>query len=456
MHFAEGNVFHRRKPISGDLYVNNLDSADVFGGPPRTILFRQPTARSTFTNLFYEQIFGPHDVGRPVAEIVGRRLPEFKIPVRSDREHYDQRETRFDGFYHDAALEWEDQTTVRSRSCSPPVLSSEELILPRTAASGGGGANDVSTFSAKLRFFMEGSKSVAILMGSIFRPTNRKKTTSLLAKEVDPREQNRPPFSSHQQIYSSDSEDDCFENPRNYTFGSSRTNATPETISLDPISNCSFGESEADSELNSPSSKYCPSSHSDQRHKANNQEEDEANSSIVIETSSDDRRDMCEPNDIDEAIAWAKQKFQTSKWDIPLGSNQENQTEETPSRSLLSEGSADGHGSQNKSGTEEETKQLQILDEKIRVWSTGKEADIRLLLSTLHHILWPNSGWFAISLTNLIQRTQVKKAYQRARLCLHPDKLQQRDATLAQKYISQKAFSILQDAWTAFISLQVC
>ena len=38
----------------------------------------------------------------------------------------------------------------------------------------------------------------------------------------------------------------------------------------------------------------------------------------------------------------------------------------------------------------------------------------------------------------------MKKAYQKARLCLHPDKLQQRGATMLQKYVAEKAFTILQ------------
>lgn len=62
----------------------------------------------------------------------------------------------------------------------------------------------------------------------------------------------------------------------------------------------------------------------------------------------------------------------------------------------------------------------------------------------LLQILWSSSGWSPISLTNLIGGTQVKKAYQKARLCLHPDKLQQRGATMLQKYVADKAFTILQ------------
>ncbi|GMI72347.1 hypothetical protein HRI_000904000 [Hibiscus trionum] len=78
-----------------------------------------------------------------------------------------------------------------------------------------------------------------------------------------------------------------------------------------------------------------------------------------------------------------------------------------------------------------------------------------MLLSTLHNILWPNSGWCMIDLASLTESLQVKKAYQKARLCLNLDKLQQRGATLSQKCVAEKAFSILQDAWDAFVSRDV-
>lgn len=63
---------------------------------------------------------------------------------------------------------------------------------------------------------------------------------------------------------------------------------------------------------------------------------------------------------------------------------------------------------------------------------------------SLIQILWPNSGWYAIPITNLVENSQVKRAYQKARLCLHPDKLQQRGATMKQKCVAEKAFSVLQ------------
>lgn len=47
-------------------------------------------------------------------------------------------------------------------------------------------------------------------------------------------------------------------------------------------------------------------------------------------------------------------------------------------------------------------------------------------------------------LVDLIEANSVKKAYQKALLRLHPDKLQQKGAAFHQKYIAEKVFDILQ------------
>jgi DnaJ-class molecular chaperone len=49
-----------------------------------------------------------------------------------------------------------------------------------------------------------------------------------------------------------------------------------------------------------------------------------------------------------------------------------------------------------------------------------------------------------VPLTDLITAAAVKKAYRKATLCVHPDKLQQRGATIRQKYICEKVFDLLK------------
>jgi hypothetical protein len=59
-------------------------------------------------------------------------------------------------------------------------------------------------------------------------------------------------------------------------------------------------------------------------------------------------------------------------------------------------------------------------------------------------ILGPDSGWQPIPLTELVSSTAVKKAYRKATLFVHPDKLQQRGASIQLKYTCEKVFDLLK------------
>lgn len=100
----------------------------------------------------------------------------------------------------------------------------------------------------------------------------------------------------------------------------------------------------------------------------------------------------------------------------------------------------------------ERNRLAESLDADIKRWATGKEGNLRALLSTLQYILGPESGWQPISLTEIITTAAVKKAYRKATLCVHPDKLQQRGASIQQKYICEKVFDLLKAAWNRFNS----
>ncbi|MBA0590434.1 hypothetical protein Gorai_019139 [Gossypium raimondii] len=92
----------------------------------------------------------------------------------------------------------------------------------------------------------------------------------------------------------------------------------------------------------------------------------------------------------------------------------------------------------------ERNRLAEILDADVKRWSSGKEGNLRALLSTLQYILGPDSGWHPIPLTEVITSAAVKKAYRKATLCVHPDKLQQRGASIQQKYICEKVFDLLK------------
>ncbi|XP_042045231.1 auxilin-related protein 2-like [Salvia splendens] len=101
---------------------------------------------------------------------------------------------------------------------------------------------------------------------------------------------------------------------------------------------------------------------------------------------------------------------------------------------------------------EERHRMAATLDIEIKRWAAGKEGNLRALLSSLQYVLWPECGWQPVSLTDLIVGASVKKAYRKATLCIHPDKMQQKGATLQQKYITEKVFDLLKEAWNKFNS----
>ncbi|XP_062095127.1 auxilin-related protein 2-like [Humulus lupulus] len=94
----------------------------------------------------------------------------------------------------------------------------------------------------------------------------------------------------------------------------------------------------------------------------------------------------------------------------------------------------------------------ETLDVEIKRWAAGKEGNLRALLSTMQYVLWPESGWQPVSLTDMITAASVKKVYRKATLCIHPDKVQQKGATLQQKYVAEKVFDLLKEAWNKFNS----
>ncbi|KAL6561944.1 hypothetical protein OROGR_002951 [Orobanche gracilis] len=452
---TEDTTSHRRgNPIS-DGPLNLEDFSDVFGGPPRTILSRQfptgsQTSPSSSTSFFYPETFQPTDKSPSPVGRSGRSLPGFRIPGQQNNDFYSD---IFGWDDHDRMV----RSRSRSKGSSSSVLSSEELspLRPTVPVDGN---NDVPYFGSKLR---------------PINVSSRWMSRSMTHEEDYQRQKNvMPPYAFTQTLHNA--EKICPDNLKSYSFGLSRRNTSPKTISLEPMSNRSFRISADDLEINSSSlssssssvSSTCDSYNQElkiedeilRQDAMDDEDENEAMSSYVIEINSGNRDGICESNGVDEAIAWAKEKFQTQCAESKQEYGTKKPAEETLHGHQVSEqwhtvtfGSSDEQ--HDKWGAVVATEEwfeytvqteTQNLDEKLRLWSAGKEADMRLLLSCLHQILWTNSGWSAMPPTNLTEISQVRKAYQKAQLCLHPDKLQQRGATIQQKYIAKKVFSLLQ------------
>lgn len=61
---------------------------------------------------------------------------------------------------------------------------------------------------------------------------------------------------------------------------------------------------------------------------------------------------------------------------------------------------------------------------KIAEWTEGKKGNLRALLCSLHTVLWPEAErWQRCEMHQLVTAADVKKAYRKACLAVHPDKV---------------------------------
>ncbi|KAL4421727.1 hypothetical protein ABPG77_002343 [Micractinium sp. CCAP 211/92] len=90
------------------------------------------------------------------------------------------------------------------------------------------------------------------------------------------------------------------------------------------------------------------------------------------------------------------------------------------------------------------------LKPKIDAWSAGKKDNIRALLASLHTVLWQDSGWTQPSMADMVEPGKVKRAYMKANLVVHPDKVKQKGGTLEQVATADMVFDVLKAAWGKF------
>ncbi|XP_047308765.1 auxilin-related protein 1-like [Impatiens glandulifera] len=401
------------------------DFSDVFGGPPMNVLRHQLSGDGDFispsSSSFYDDIFQIPETVTPIRSSgSSRSLPELRIP-RSSR-----LETSVDDFYGHIFAKEDEIRMTRSRSQSQSLAKSSNS-KSKSNCSSMLSSDDTSPLRPAITINNVAFSVITSKIRPIHVPPPRWNSTASIPEKPEQHGSDPNSYFNHQ-----------------FT--------SPETISLDPNSNGSFKVFIDDLELNSSSSSSSSFVSSLCQEMANEplpeeeEEDDEDMSSYVIEINSDRREGTEEAYGIDEAIAWAKEKF----YSVSRKEEDEKNQSPNPKGSPITNGLSDTKiiSYKNLSSPERE---LQLLDAGIKEWLVGKETSIRQLLSTLHHILWENSGWKEIPITALIENSHVKKAYQKAILCLHPDKVQQRGSTFTQKYIAEQIFAILQEAWATFI-----
>ena len=90
--------------------------------------------------------------------------------------------------------------------------------------------------------------------------------------------------------------------------------------------------------------------------------------------------------------------------------------------------------------------------QKIGAWKERHADNMRGLLTTLQTVLWEDSGWKPLTVAEVLEVSQVKKAYMKANLIIHPDKVKQKGGIAEQVVLADMVFNVLKEAWQKFQS----
>lgn len=143
---------------SMDARIDAEDFADVFGGPPRSVLTRKLSGDFSRSDCFYDEVFRPQGIrsgdSLPSSKSHGRNLPAFRIPSGGDGFYDGVFGCRSGGGGGRTVREGSKKQSpiAKSRSNSSSVLTSEEVSphYPPPAATSGDDTG-FSSFTSRLR-----------------------------------------------------------------------------------------------------------------------------------------------------------------------------------------------------------------------------------------------------------------------------------------------------------------
>ena len=94
-------------------------------------------------------------------------------------------------------------------------------------------------------------------------------------------------------------------------------------------------------------------------------------------------------------------------------------------------------------------KAYQKYDSKIKFWRGHPQMNsIKVLICTLHDVLWDGAKWKRVGMHELMEFNSVKKNYRKAILVVHPDR--NHTAPTDQKFLANRIFGTLNEAWKVF------
>ena len=115
--------------------------------------------------------------------------------------------------------------------------------------------------------------------------------------------------------------------------------------------------------------------------------------------------------------------------------------------SLAQKKAVEAHEEQEK---QEHAMLREMVGKDLDEWVDKHKGNIRGLLGSMHEVLWEGAKWKAANFSDLIDPSGVKKAYRRAIIVVHPDKVVQRGADTHVRYVAGKVFDSLKTAWIQF------
>lgn len=90
-------------------------------------------------------------------------------------------------------------------------------------------------------------------------------------------------------------------------------------------------------------------------------------------------------------------------------------------------------------------------DKVLTSWGikNNEKANIRNLLTSMHTVLWPDSGWKPVGLGDVIESKKVKLFYRKAMLVVHPDRCS--SSTAEVRFIAKRVFEAVNEAYQDFL-----
>ena len=90
-------------------------------------------------------------------------------------------------------------------------------------------------------------------------------------------------------------------------------------------------------------------------------------------------------------------------------------------------------------------------DKALTAWGlkNNEKANIRNLLTSMHTVLWPDSGWKPVGLGDVIESKKVKLYYRKAMLVVHPDRCSASTAEV--RFIAKRIFEAVNEAYQEFL-----